>query len=155
MSDYTELVKALRHCSGHLGCTECPRYDAEKARKYFGCGALEDAAAAIEDLQAEVDEAKQHNTGLLNMKEMTEDEMLEYIRTTPVGPLEPMLIEQLHKQGKWVEDTTTYAGPGLSNYKCSLCGKICGTWRRGLKPSELPNWCGNCGADMRKMEVQE
>ena len=63
---------------------------------------------------------------------------------------------QLPKRGKWVEDTTTYAGPGLSNYKCSLCGKICGTWRRGLKPSELPNWCGNCGADMRaRMEVQE
>lgn len=59
---------------------------------------------------------------------------------------------QLPKHGKWVEDTTTYAGPGLSNYKCSLCGKICGTWRSGLKPSELPNWCGNCGA---KMEVQE
>ena len=66
------------------------------------------------------------------------------------------LQAQLPKRGKWVEDTTTYAGPGLSNYKCSLCGKICGTWRRGLEPSELPNWCGNCGADMRaKMEVQD
>ena len=65
------------------------------------------------------------------------------------------LQAQLPKRGEWIEDTTTYAGPGLSNYKCSLCGKICGTWRRGLKPSELPNWCGNCGADMRKMEVQE
>ena len=66
------------------------------------------------------------------------------------------LQAQLPKRGEWVEDTTTYAGPCLSNYKCSLCGKICGTWRRGLEPSELPNWCGNCGADMRaKMEVQE
>ena len=55
MQDYEKLVRALRHCSDHLGgCTECPRYDAEKARKYFGCGALEDAAAAIEELQAEV-----------------------------------------------------------------------------------------------------
>ena len=61
------------------------------------------------------------------------------------------LQAQLPKRGEWVEDTT-YAGPDLSNYKCSLCGKIGGTWRRGLKPSELPNWCGNCGA---KMEVQE
>ena len=66
------------------------------------------------------------------------------------------LQAQLPKRGEWVEDTTTYAGPCLSNYKCSLCGKICGTWRRGLEPSELPNWCGNCGADMRaKLEVQE
>ena len=159
MTDYTELVKALRCETSNGG--DCW----EKKCQYLVCGSyaycnkkriMIDAAAAIEELQAEVDEAKQHNTGLLNMKEITEDEMLEYIRTTPVGPLEPMLIEQLHKQGKWVEDTTTYAGPGLSNYKCSLCGKICGTWRRGLKPSELPNWCGNCGADMRaKMEVQD
>ena len=59
------------------------------------------------------------------------------------------LQAQLPKRGEWIEDATTYAGPGLSNYKCSLCGKICGTWRRGLEPSELPNWCGNCGADMR------
>ena len=65
------------------------------------------------------------------------------------------LQAQLPKRGEWIEDTKTYAGPGLSNYKCSLCGKICGTWRRGLKHDELPNWCGNCGADMRKMEVQE
>ena len=59
---------------------------------------------------------------------------------------------QLPKRGEWVEE---HAGLGLSNYKCALCRKIGGTWRRGLKPSELPNWCGNCGADMRKMEVQE
>ena len=65
------------------------------------------------------------------------------------------LQAQLPKHGEWIEDTTTYAGPGLSNYKCSLCGKICGTWRRGLKPSELPDWCGNCGADMRTMEVHD
>ena len=65
------------------------------------------------------------------------------------------LQAQLPKLGEWIEDTTTYAGHGLSNYKCSLCGKICGTWRSGLEPSELPNWCGNCGADMRKMEVQD
>ena len=145
MSDYSELVKALRE-----------RAQREEEWYEHGGDVINDAAAAIEALQAEVNEARQHNTDLLNMKEMTEDEMLEYIRTTPVGPLEPMLIEQLPKRGKWIEDATTYAGPGLSNYKCSLCGKICGTWRRGLKPSELPNWCGNCGADMRaKMEVQD
>jgi hypothetical protein len=153
MQDYSKLVKALRHCSGDRNCQEC-EYDT-----MLNCAdpLKADAADAIEALQAEVDEATQYNTYLLNMKEMTkeeEEEILEYIRTTPVGPIEPMLIEQLPKQGKWIEDTTTYAGHGLSNYKCSLCGKICGTWRSGLEPSELPNWCGNCGADMRKKEVQ-
>ena len=113
MTDYTELVKALRYCaeSGDFKCgKDCPMHT-----EYPNCLTKmdTDAAAAIEALQA-----------------------------------------QLPKRGEWVEDTT-YAGPDLSNYKCSLCGKICGTWRRGLKPRELPNWCGNCGADMRKMEVQD
>ena len=122
MTDYTELVKALRYCSTTKGMVYCNvncKYGWEERSE--GCKDLlmTDAAAAIEALQAEVKR------------------------------LEP-------KRGEWLEDTKTYAGPGLSNYKCSLCGKICGTWRRGLEPSELPNWCGNCGADMRaKMEVQE
>lgn len=117
MTDYTKLVEALR-CGEYkpeCGSSDCPYWSG------LGCmdgQLMEDAAAAIEALQAEVER------------------------------LEP-------KRGEWIEDTTTYAGPGLSNYKCSLCGKICGTWRMGLKPSELPNWCGNCGADMRKMEVSE
>ena len=112
MTDYGELVKALRCCDKYALCNDCPIFetcdgDVDKAMAL--------AADAIEALQAE-----------------------------------------MPKRGKWIEDATTYAGPGLSNYKCSLCGKICGTWRRGLKPSELPNWCGNCGADMRaKMEVQD
>ena len=29
-----------------------------------------------------------------------------------------------------------------------------GSIRRMAAVRELPNWCGNCGADMRKMEVQ-
>ena len=114
-----------------------------------GYGLYLDAAAAIEDLQAQLGDRTNQDE---------KDKILEYIRNAPIGPigpLEPMRIELLPKHGEWVEDTTTYAGPGLSNYKCSLCGKICGTWRRGLEPSELPNWCGNCGADMRKMEVQD
>ena len=124
MTDYSELVKALRLCQfGECGCGKCYYKELkgdwcteDNHPEFFDCDdkLKLDAAAAIEALQA-----------------------------------------QLPKRGEWVEDTTTYAGPGLSNYKCSLCGKICGTWRRGLEPSELPNWCGNCGADMWKMEVQE
>ena len=117
MTDYRELVEALRYCSTTKGMVNCNvncKYWWEEQSEWCKDILMTDAADAIEELQA-----------------------------------------QLPKRGKWVEDTTTYAGPGLSNYKCSLCGKICGTWRRGLEPSELPNWCGNCGADMRKMEVQE
>ena len=103
---------------------------------------MKDAADAIEALEKQIDFIENDKTNLeadiINL-----EIALDKVNT------------QLPKRGKWIEDATTYAGPGLSNYKCSLCGKICGTWRRGLKPSELPNWCGNCGADMRKMEVQE
>ena len=122
MTDYTELVKALR--------SKFIAYDV--TGNHNSAQLYKDAADAIEALQSEIRQSMQ--------------------RCAECGD---ELAQQLPKQGKWIEDTTTYAGPGLSNYKCSLCGKICGTWRSGLKPSELPNWCGNCGADMRKMEVQE
>lgn len=58
------------------------------------------------------------------------------------------LEAQLPKEGEWIEDDTTYCGADLANYKCSLCGKIGGTWRRGLKQDELPPFCGSCGARM-------
>ena len=136
MTDYTELIKALRCCAkdprtGERCKDECP----------YGPIALclpklkLDAAAAIEEMWNGID---------------NRDAIIDKFRDEILS-----LRKQLPKRGEWVEDTTTCAGPGLSNYKCSLCGKICGTWRRGLKPNEPPNWCGNCGADMRKTEAQE
>ena len=136
MSDYKNLVEALRHCvsdeKGVTKCAGCPYYP-----DITGCmdRLHTDAAAAIEELQQIADHHEQ--TAKDYWKEACEYKA------------------QLPKRGEWIEDTTTYAGPCLSNYKCSLCGKICGTWRSGLKPSELPNWCGNCGADMRNMEAQD
>ena len=133
MTDYTKLVEALRcrEYKPECGSSDCPYWSG------LGCmdgQLMEDAADAIEALQ----------------KDITTLQKCYEIADTTVDKV----LKQLPKRGKWIEDATTYAGPGLSNYKCSLCGKICGTWRRGLKPSELPNWCGNCGADMRaKMEV--
>ena len=74
MSDYEELVKALRHCmtkeDGITICEPCPYYG-----KGIECENVlhTDAAAAIEELQAEVDALKhdiaryvQMNTDLLN-----------------------------------------------------------------------------------------
>ena len=59
------------------------------------------------------------------------------------------LEARLPKEGEWIEDDTTYCGADRANYKCSLCGKIGGTWKRGLTQDELPNYCPNCGARMR------
>lgn len=59
------------------------------------------------------------------------------------------LEAQLPKESEWIEDDTTYCGADRANYKCSLCGKICGTWKRGLTQDELPNYCPSCGARMK------
>lgn len=150
MTDYTKLAEALRILQD------------KNSLSYYKRQVCKDAADAIEELQQIAahyeqsakdwwKEAREYK--IKSAEGITAEESKEIIKrfkSIPCGPIEP-----LPKHGEWVEDTTTYAGPGLSNYKCSLCGKICGTWRRGLKPSELPNWCGNCGADMRKMEVQD
>ena len=121
MSDYTELVKALRCMELRLSCNECEYGVWSESGEAWGCEferKNDDAAAAIEALEAEL----------------------------------TRISQELPKRGKWIEDEETYPSQGLSNYKCSLCGKFCGTWRRGLKADQLPNFCGNCGA---KMEVQE
>ena len=69
---------------------------------------------------------------------------------------------ELHKDeyvpvvhGEWLEDDSTYCGANHSNYKCSLCSKIGGSWLKGLKQDELPNYCGNCGAKMDLTQSNE
>lgn len=143
MTDYTKLVAAVRDTDFGDTCVYCEHSD---MCKDADCIILQ-AADAIEALEAE---HKKTVTQIFGEEQMAWEGRCKDLMYQIAD-----LQAQLPKHGEWVEDTTTYAGPGLSNYKCSLCGKICGTWRRGLKPSELPNWCGNCGADMRKMEVQE
>ena len=141
MTDYSKPVEALRCCIPNPpetceGCTYNTDVGCNVARM------MSDAADAIEALEKQIDSIENEKTNL----------------EADIINLEIALDKantQLPKRGEWVEDTTTYAGPCLSNYKCSLCGKISGTWRRGLKHDELPNWCGNCGADMRKMEDEK
>ena len=65
MTDYTKLVKALRHCATG-GCDDCSYLEPclkkwQKNKNRFGASILmimDDAAAAIEELQAEVDTLK-------------------------------------------------------------------------------------------------
>ena len=145
--NYEELVKALRiHASVDIECYECAYYDDCCINGNGHTKMMTDAAAAIEALDSLLDQNTQRCEALRKQLREAHESYEKHLNE---------LEAQLPKLGEWIEDTTTYAGPCLSNYKCSLCGKICGTWRRGLEPSELPNLCGNCGADMRKMEVQD
>ena len=56
MTDYTELVKALRCCAENFGCLiECPRYSpADEGVRACVSRLEKDAAAAIEALQAQL-----------------------------------------------------------------------------------------------------
>lgn len=51
-------------------------------------------------------------------------------------------------KGTW-KIADSYAGPGLMNLRCSVCGGFGGTWKDNTLPSMLYNFCPNCGADMR------
>lgn len=60
--DYSKLVKALRCCAEEADCINCPRKGGDCV--YGPDGLLTDAAAAIEDLQAEVERLKDCNEEL-------------------------------------------------------------------------------------------
>ena len=121
MTDYTELVEALRHCvsdeKGVTKCAGCPYYP-----DITGCmdRLHTDAAAAIEALETEIRES---------MQKCAEcgDRMVE------------------PKRGKWILQASG------QDCKCSACGAY---WIPFGDEYDY-KFCPNCGADMRKMEVQE
>lgn len=139
--DYSELVKALRSCAENFGCPiECPRYSPADEGVRACVSRLEnDAAAAIEDLQAEIRES---------MQKCAEcgDRMVE------------------PKRGKWIVDGMyTYNLRELNGkayepvYRCSCCNRQMESYLRLDEPkmpedADFPEYCPHCGA---KMEVQD
>lgn len=115
-----ELIKGLRWCADESIC--CDDFSGEKC-PYFD--EKKDSCSVDEILYAAADAL-----------EAAEKRIAE-------------LEAQMPKRGEWIEDDTTYCGADRANYKCSLCGKIGGTWKRGLTQDELPNYCPNCGAKMK------
>jgi hypothetical protein len=51
-------------------------------------------------------------------------------------------------RGYSYEDDKTYSGPGTSNYICSVCGEMQGTWKKGLAQNQKFKFCPWCGAKM-------
>ena len=164
MTDYTELIHALRYCADRNmpDCSVC-EYEA-----YDDCDdkLKRDAAAAIEALQAEVDEQKQITAhyeqtakdywkeaceyhAIVSAKDITAKESEELIRKfkkLPCGPIEP----NEPKRGEWEREMDVNDEPF---YQCSVCGE-CFDFNSD-STHEVFNYCPNCGADMRKMEVQD
>ena len=137
MTDYTELVEALRckslskECDpcnyGYRLCPDSECNDACHVEQIYA-----DAAAAIEALQAE----------------------LEKKRTADCWGCKCEKLEP--KRGEWIEENRR---PRSSQFVCSECHRTAydpqptrdKAWRKRCRYA----YCPNCGADMRKMEVQE
>lgn len=71
------------------------------------------------------------------------DDVLKIICTMPAADVQPI------RHGHWihVESYRDCEGDFYSKYKCSCCGFILG----GVYDnSDLMNFCGGCGADMRE-----
>lgn len=52
-------------------------------------------------------------------------------------------------KGRWMADTSTYPGPGLSNFRCSYCKKMGGTWVSDITFEDAFKYCPWCGAEMQ------
>ena len=139
MSDYTELIKALRCCGNvNTDCTVCP-WD-----KYnFGLCVEKlytDAAAAIEALQAEVekwqDVAYQDSLEQMKMQERIWE--LEALKEAHIKP----------SYGEWL---TVEVNP-LDRMHNPIYECTCSRCHKEYTLVTMPNYCPNCGA---KMEVQD
>lgn len=132
MTDYSELVKALRYCSTTKGMVYCNvncKYGWEERSE--GCKDLlmTDAAAAIEALQ----------------KDLTTLQKCYEIADTTVDKI----AKQLPKRGEWKPFDLTY---GRSIYSCSVCEQATEVPVCMEKP--MYAYCPNCGSQMRG-EVNE
>ena len=168
MTDYTELVKALRCCATMtckgdeckymiLGCHDCfPKLH-------------DDAAAAIEALQAEVKRLELDNEDYeYTLRErynetITLEQAID--RLYELGWLqEHDRILSEPKRGKWIIDGAfTYNLRELNGkayepvYRCSRCNRQTESYVRLDEPkmpedADFPEFCPHCGA---KMEVQD
>lgn len=77
---------------------------------------------------------------------LTRDSMLlnfqQYVHFQPTIDAVPVV------RGYSYEDDKTYSGPGTSNYICSVCGEMQGTWKKGLAQNQKFKFCPWCGAKM-------
>lgn len=125
MSNYEQLVEALRHTDFGDTCDHCERWG---MCKDDDCIILQ-AAAAIEALQKDLATLQK----CYEIADTTADEVLK----------------KLPKRGEWIVTTETSDDGAVSQHiNCSVCGFY---WREP-KHRKVFKRCPNCGA---KMEVQE
>ena len=133
MTDYSELVKALR-CENtgddECGSSDCPYWSG------LGCmdgQLMEDAAAAIEALQKDLSTLQK----CYEIADTTVDEVLK----------------QLPKRGEWIRVQEVDI-PGEIRSVAVKC--MCSMCRNEYLFPRIPQYCPDCGSmNTAKMEVQE
>lgn len=80
-----------------------------------------------------------------NHTKMSVEEALDF--ATDEG-CPPVIDAEPVRHGRWEENVTTYAGPGLVNWRCSKCKNIGGTWLREIADGDMYRYCPWCGAKM-------
>lgn len=162
MTDYSELVKALRHCNGpsFLTCREC-QYSNDMLTCIYKM--LRDAAAAIEELIESVhirdkisDELNQYIWKLeaevkrlqkeIDFSESTYDEF-----QMQAAVQNALLAKQLPKRGEWI---TKHDGFEF-DVRCSICGEEALIKEGGSHDHKCSNYCPNCGAKMNGKEKDD
>lgn len=120
-------MKCSGDCNVDMDCIDCPAFDhlVERLAAYEDTGLMPEEITALEE---ELQSAK--NTA----------DQLDAINTRLLRS------NQKVKIGMLVEDPRTYAGESRANYFCTVCGKLNGTWAKGLKANQLPHFCCWCGA---------
>ena len=81
-----------------------------------------------------IDYKRGHSDGIITA--------VEYADDAPTADAVPVV------RGYSYEDDKTYSGPGTSNYICSVCGEMQGTWKKGLAQNQKFKFCPWCGAKM-------
>lgn len=161
MTDYTELIRSLR-CENtgddECGSSDCPYWSG------LGCmdgQLMEDAADAIEALQAEVERLKDCNEELREKQTYIDhygDKWMTSAKDVPTAAYKHGYADgrdeaeaQLPKHGEWIKQPEVKNIYGGEVIECPFCGE-----KYVVQNVSDEKFCRNCGADMRaKMEVQE
>ena len=155
MSDYGELVKALRCCAENYGCPiECPRHaPIDEGIRACVSRLQMDAAAAIEELQAEVKRLKECNDELREAQTYIDhygDKWLTSAKDVPTSAYNHGYMDGKNeaeqalepKRGEWID--------GDGRRVTAICS-VCGHLRLG-NGAEYANksvhFCENCGSKM-------
>ena len=142
MTDYKNLVEALRHCSeADDACATCQRWLANDEWGIKCKGRLiSDAAAAIEALNRLLDQNTQRCEALRKQLREAHESYEKHLNE---------LKAQLPKRGKWVrvENGESY------HYECSECGERPLYSRYG--DVVLSGVCPMCGAKMTEVQDGE